>query len=275
MDETYRKVVLIKDKSVRYVYVLGDVHGDFATFEKMVKAFIEQKEPGNLLITLGDYADRGEFGVEVIEMLNSLVQTRDDIIALKGNHEDWEFPDNPSFSPCDLMREAHKKRGSWYKFYKETYLGFLGRLKVAAIVNNVLFVHGGVSLVIDSVEALAYKSNESELLWSDPTAPYQVLDYEEMTNYRRREGVVFGPKVTEKVLKATNTKIIVRSHEPRLAKNGPHITHEGRVITVNASAVYGNPFILKINTQTTKYRAVYETKQGYQLKTNRRKSRGN
>lgn len=258
------------------MYVLGDIHGDLASFEKMSKAFIEQKEAGELMITLGDYADRGKFGVEVIEMLNSMLQTRDDIIALKGNHEEWRSHDEPSFSPCDIMREARGKRVSWDNFYEDTYRGFLDRLKVAAIVNNVLFVHGGVSFAFDSVEALANKDYERLLLWSDPTSPYEVRpDYEqEALNFRRQGGVVFGPKVTEAVLKAINTKLLIRSHEPRLAVWGPHATHGGRVITVNSSSEYGIPFMLKVHTQTAKYRAIYETKKGFQLRTNRRKPKG-
>ena len=41
---------------------------------------------------------------------------------------------------------------------------------------------------------------------------------------------------------------IIRSHEPRKARNGPFFEHENRIVTVNSTSLYGGiPFVLNLN----------------------------
>jgi predicted MPP superfamily phosphohydrolase len=127
---------------VKEVHVAGDLHGDYDMFRKIMEAH-KKPEKGRLLLFLGDYADRGPGGVEIIDELNSLLEKREDIVALKGNHELYQ-DGNPQFSPCDLISEAEQKYGSWESFFKDIFSVFLDRLYIAAIINRVLFVHAGV-----------------------------------------------------------------------------------------------------------------------------------
>jgi serine/threonine-protein phosphatase 5 len=233
------------------VYVAGDLHGDYKRFRKILERY--EKISNALLLFLGDYADRGSHGVEIITELNGILDRRKDIIALKGNHEMY-IDGRPTFSPCDLIYEAEQKYTSWENFYHEIMLVFLTKLHIAAKINNVLFVHAGISSKIKTEEDLTKDENESYLLWSDPSP--SAGEHPNM----RGAGITFGEDVTDRVLASLGMKMIVRSHEPRKAAYGPHSEHSGKVITTNACASYGEPwkpFLLEVDTERLKYKPIF------------------
>jgi len=234
--------------SVRTVYAAGDMHGDYESYSEILHMF-EKYKKDSLLIFLGDYADRGPKGVEIIMDLDRLLDARKDVIALKGNHELYDNG-SPTFYPCDLISEAKIKYGSWEKFYSDVMHGFLEKLYIAAIINDVLFVHAGISSKIKAVEDLSKKENEKSLLWSDPS-PGQG----EHRN-PRGAGLLFGDDITQKVLSSLLLKMIVRGHEPGKASKGPYAEHGGKVVTVNSCSSCGKPFVLRIDTATLEYEPI-------------------
>ena len=238
--------------SNRYVFVAGDLHGDYDSFCKITRMHSKHVKD-SLLLFLGDYADRGPQGVEIITELNSLLHKRDDIVALKGNHEIYKNS-KPEFFPCDLIHQAELKNNSWDSFYNEVFSDFLNKLHIAAIINNVLFIHAGVFSGITGITDLTNKENEKYLLWSDPSPkPGEHMSV-------RGGGVEFGEDVTERVLSALGLKLIIRSHEPRKAGSGPFEEHGGRIITTNACNSYGEswrPFILKVDTENLGYETIF------------------
>ena len=236
----------------KVVYVAGDMHGDYDNFRKILEIYQEQGKH-SLLLFLGDYADRGSYGLEIITELNDLIRKRKDIVALKGNHENYTLG-KPSFTPCDLVHEADVKYGSWEKFYDDIMIKLLARLYIAAIINDLLFVHGGITSRIKKAGDLAKKENEINLLWSDPSPVSG-----EHPNIRGA-GITFGEDITDMVLSSLGLKMIIRSHEPRKAAYGPCIEHGGRVITINSCMSYGEPwkhFLLKVNTIELKYEPIF------------------
>lgn len=238
--------------TTKTVYAAGDLHGDNESFIKILKIY-EKAETDSLLVFLGDYADRGRCGVEIITGLNRLLDERADIIALKGNHELY-INGKPDFYPRDLIYEAQSKYSSWDKFYEEVFSLFIDKLYIAAIINNVFFVHGGISSDIKSIDDIENKSNEYILLWSDPSAGRgEQMDI-------RGAGVAFGEDITQKVLSSLGLKLIIRSHEPAKAAKGPFVEHGGKVITTNSCTSYGMPwkrFLLKIDTDSLQYEPLY------------------
>jgi serine/threonine-protein phosphatase 5 len=238
--------------SVKNVYVAGDLHGDYESFKKILNGY-EKSERDSLLLFLGDYADRGFNGLEIIMELNKLLDTRKDIVSLKGNHEMY-VDGMPTFSPCDLIYEAQEKYTSWKKFYHDIMIEFLAKLHIAAIINNVLFIHAGISSEVKTMKDLTKHENEVNLLWSDPSS----LPGEHPNI--RGAGVTFGEDVTTKVLSSLDLKMIIRSHEPRKAAFGPCVEHGGKVITTNSCASYGEPwkpFMLKVDTESLKYESIF------------------
>jgi len=240
------KLVTLKEEQLqrfRRLIVLGDVHGDYETLESALRIADPAKDG---IILLGDYADRGPFGIEVVDAVCSLVKKHlGNVFALKGNHEDYKDSGAPEFWPCDLIDEAERKRGDWHSYFENTFNPFVKRLKLAVIVpGETLFVHGGISSKIRSLDDLKHptKTVEKDILWSDPFEGRGERENE------RGCGVEFGADVTESVCKLLGVERIVRSHQPTKALIGPFYSHDSRVITVSSTSVYnGRPFILTIN----------------------------
>lgn len=224
------------------VIVVGDLHGDYESLQAVCTVFRPQTD---CLIFLGDYADRGTQGVEVLEGVMALcAQHPQRVIPLQGNHEAYTEDGRPTFTPCDLIREVDAKRGDWRAYFRETLQPFFSSLSLAALVTHqALFVHGGVSQQVAGVNDLRFPSRrvETDVLWSDP------CDGEgEQANWRGA-GVTFGADVSEAVCQRLRVAYIMRSHEPRKAAAGPCVEHEGRVITVSATDVYGGrPFVVAL-----------------------------
>src|SRR6185437_11888664 len=78
-------------KTPENLVIVGDIHGDFLTLEKIMTNidFLHYlKNDSNLLIFLGDYIDRGEFSLEVLLFLCSLKNLYpNNVFMLRGNHE--------------------------------------------------------------------------------------------------------------------------------------------------------------------------------------------
>jgi len=243
------QLIYLDEKRVagfRKLIVVGDLHGDYVALGLLLKIVNLSKDG---LIFLGDYADRGSFGLEIIEKVNWLARKNlKNVFLLKGNHEDYSKKGEPNFSPCRLCWEVEKKRGSWQSFFEGEFKKFLDTLCLAAIIKGcLLFVHGGVSNRIDRVEKLVNPSREVEkdVLWSDP-----FNGFGEKPNLKRGGvGVEFGVDITKKVCEQLGVLKIIRSHQPRKARNGPFYEHENQIVTINSTSLYGGaPFVLSVNT---------------------------
>ncbi|BEV11583.1 serine/threonine protein phosphatase [Asticcacaulis sp. DW145] len=81
----------IGPKIDRLTYAIGDIHGRFDLFKKMVhliKADMEATQSSCRIVLLGDYIDRGREASRVLSGINALKkETWCDLVALKGNHE--------------------------------------------------------------------------------------------------------------------------------------------------------------------------------------------
>jgi predicted phosphodiesterase len=234
------KLAIIQPEKIKRIIVAGDLHGDFSSLRKIIKIFNPNED---LIIFLGDYADRGEKGVEVIEEIKNLMKEHSKkVIALKGNHEDYFDYGEPKFSPCTLIQEVERKIGSWNLYFKNFKKDFLDKLYIAAEIQNyALFVHAGVSRKVKSEKDLINPSKdvEEDLIWSDP------FDEEGEYPNPRGAGILYGKDVSKEVCERLNVKFIIRSHEPMKALSNPFVEHDGRVITISSTSVYGGrPFVL-------------------------------
>lgn len=66
-------------------YVIGDIHGCFATFDTMLNNI--GLNPSDELILLGDYIDRGPSSIKVIHKIMELKDSGYNLVCLTGNHE--------------------------------------------------------------------------------------------------------------------------------------------------------------------------------------------
>ena len=64
----------------------------------------------------------------------------------------------------------------------------------------------------------------------------------------RGEGVLFGESLTKKICARLGVKKVIRSHQPTLASEKPHVTHSGRLLTTQSTSSYnGKPCLLNIS----------------------------
>lgn len=169
----------------RRIYAIGDIHGRLDLLERMaglVNADLEDIDPAEcLVVTLGDYVDRGENSRGVIE---SLIANpfRAPLFTLKGNHEemlltflaapefgqDWrlqgglETMHSYGLSIRDVMRGRGfaEAAAALLDQMPQAHLAFLNGLPTGLICRDHFFCHAGVRPGIP-----LERQAEPDLLW--------------------------------------------------------------------------------------------------------------
>lgn len=210
--------------------IIGDVHADIEALEMI------EKEINGKAIFLGDYADRGEYPVEVYEKVLRMFLD-DKAVLLRGNHESENV--YPHELPWQL--NSYENGEEIYSALKELW----ERMPISAVLNNDLWLaHGGVpcrdvskSLLKDPDEEV-----ELEILWNDPWEREECGE-----NFRRGLMNFFGKKATKNLIERLGVKLVVRSHEPYKVLR---VEQNGMLVTVGSCAnPYGlaNFAILKVD----------------------------
>ena len=229
---------LVKVKQGRKLILVGDLHGDLQSLTTILQksGFID--DLSSIIIFLGDYGDRGEESVEVYYVTLYLKSRFSDrVILMRGNHEG---PNDLPFSPHDLPDQIDEKFGNaGSAIYQELRTLFDLMYHGVLLENSYLILHGGVPATLSSISEIANASKThpkvrylEEILWNDP----REIKGSEPSD--RGYGKHFGKDITERALKVTNTKALIRAHEPC---NGFRVNHDGLVLTLfSCKAPYGN-----------------------------------
>ncbi|EIW75684.1 Metallo-dependent phosphatase [Coniophora puteana RWD-64-598 SS2] len=169
--------LLAKEPNLVYVEspvtICGDIHGQYYDLMKLFDIGGSFKECSYLF--LGDYVDRGTFGIECLLYLYALkLQYPGYITLLRGNHE------------CRHLTEYFTfKRECLHKYSSAVYdacITSFQALPLAALVDKRFFcVHGGISPHLLTLQDLHTLNRFDEpgssgllcdLLWSDPIADF-------------------------------------------------------------------------------------------------------
>ncbi|XP_067121609.1 uncharacterized protein [Centruroides vittatus] len=240
-------------------YILGDIHGNFhdlICFEKALWRMGPLLTPSNFLF-LGDYIDRGEYGVEVIAYLFAQkILAPDKFFLLRGNHEIRSIQKMFSF-----YSECIKKFGEVLgKEIWESVNECFDVMPIAAVVDGKVFcAHGGIqppwlgngliSSINDIPIPLPNPEKESplawELMWSDPIRVDCISEKkkEEMLendgfieNMNRGTAHMFSAEALETFLDKNSLSHVVRAHEVQQA--GFQVQLKGKLLTVFSSSHY-------------------------------------
>lgn len=215
------------------MYVIGDLHGNIFDLIRLLN--YTTMPPHSNLLFLGDYVDRGEYSIDVIVLLFSLLIIYPDYVHLiRGNHEFEEM--NFTYGFFNEVDTRYKSRELYDKFNS-----VFQYMPLAAILNKKIFcVHGGISPTLQSIQQISkikrpLENYEGEyvadLVWSDPTK--EVKNYDES---KRGLGVQFGVSALKQFLEKFHFEKVLRAHQ--CVFQGISIFGDGLLYTVFSSSNY-------------------------------------
>jgi serine/threonine protein phosphatase 1 len=147
------------------IVAVGDIHGCFRTFEKLILQLNPAKN--DKLILLGDYIDRGPHPKEVLDLILTLIKEGFDIIPLIGNHENMLLESRRNALTFNMWMfnggEATLKSFGVKSAMdiEEKYINFFNGLRYYYSYQNYLFVHAGFN---ESNTDIFY--DKSAMLWT-------------------------------------------------------------------------------------------------------------
>lgn len=137
-------------------FAFGDIHGQFFKLKALRKRL--NIKPGDKLVFLGDYIDRGDMSFEVIELLIAYSEIYD-CVFLKGNHEDMFMDYLSGINEDMFVFNGGRKTITSYELHgydihpytdyterqvPEKHMEFFRGLKKYYETEDFIFVHAGI-----------------------------------------------------------------------------------------------------------------------------------
>ena len=140
------------------LYAIGDVHGCLGTLDALLRLLADDAGgalgPGDTLVFVGDYIDRGPFSPQVIDRMIELETASDDgtgprCVFLRGNHDQMMLDYADGVGDTELWwvnggrttLAGYERRGAFA--IPPEHAAFLRRTELAAERGGFAFVHAG------------------------------------------------------------------------------------------------------------------------------------
>lgn len=229
--------VLVREPNVLNIVspcvIVGDLHGHILDLLRILQ---QHGLPGSTqYLFLGDYVDRGDFGLETITLILVMkILFPKSVHVIRGNHEFEKL-----CSTYGFKNEILDVYDSEYIF--EEFMDVFDTLPFAAIVDNEkLCLHGGIGPNFRSADQLyQVRRPVSEFccdvlksaVWSDP--------YDQRESYVRSPrgvGYRFNESSLNSFLERSGMKCLIRGHE--CVMEGVKPEFRARAITVFSASNY-------------------------------------
>jgi hypothetical protein len=208
--------------------VLGDLHGCYSClkaaliqsrfFEK-VEAYRKdpKRQPFPQLVLLGDYIDRGNFGLSGVlrTVLRLYCQMPDHVVMLRGNHEDfveYQGSVHSTVKPSETLDDLNQRASP---SVARDYLRLFQALPTVYLFGRICFVHGGVPCdrtfrrQFSDLASLNHPDVRLQMMWSDPTSCAVVpADLQEQS-----ARFCFGRLQALRFLQQIGCNTLIRGHE--------------------------------------------------------------
>lgn len=134
------------------IFAIGDIHGCFDKLQALMDK-IDIDFGNDTLVFIGDYIDRGEHSFEVVQYLIDLKKRYENIVFLKGNHEEML---EKYLSGLDkltyLVNGGQRALDSYMRNSNQTngpqipreHLDFFASLQFYYQTDDYIFVHAGL-----------------------------------------------------------------------------------------------------------------------------------
>lgn len=212
---------LIEIKEAKKIIFVGDTHGDWEASREVIKDYLR---PGNKIVFLGDYVDRGLYSKENLDfLLETRVKNPNQVYLLQGNHEGHHIL---GFSPADFWKSLSKEE-------YEKYCSIVEKFPLAVITEDIIALHGVLPDVKNLKEINQIKAGSEgwfQICWGDfVEQPRGYLGINPLTG--RPE---FGKDWFLELMERFNKKILIRSHQP----TAPKFMFDDRCLTIFTSSAY-------------------------------------
>jgi diadenosine tetraphosphatase ApaH/serine/threonine PP2A family protein phosphatase len=191
------------------VNICGDLHGQLHDLSTIFSTL--GQPPAQPYLFLGDYVDRGKYGIEtIIVLLWHKIRHPTKIYLLRGNHESASLTKQYGF--YDDCKRKYSVR--MWKLFVELF----NCLPAAGLVeDSALCMHGGISpdlKSLDDINKIARPTDVGDagllcdLLWSDPESSIDGWGKND-----RGVSCVFGEKALKDKLRELDLDMIIRAHQ--------------------------------------------------------------
>eukprot|EP01060_Flectonema_neradi_P016494 TRINITY_DN230_c1_g1_i1.p1 TRINITY_DN230_c1_g1~~TRINITY_DN230_c1_g1_i1.p1 ORF type:complete len:535 (+),score=100.32 TRINITY_DN230_c1_g1_i1:315-1919(+) len=252
-------------------YVFGDVHGNYADLSYFLSSLISFRNlsysSGNILF-LGDYVDRGEYGLECVALLLSLkLSAPERVFLLRGNHEDpLVNGDIRHYGNTSFLQQCTELFGvkTGNVIWKHVNSTVFKNLPLSADIDRKIFcTHGGIPRFtggtdtrladlqdpdfprLESFSTFKDEKGSSkpwvrmtcDLCWSDPKDRETGMDDFGFADNNRGGGTIcFGKAAVDDFLSSTGFEYVVRAHQEK--SDGLRLSKSAKVITLFSSSDY-------------------------------------
>jgi hypothetical protein len=212
---------LIQLESDRAVFV-GDTHGDLEATQIVLHRYVK---PGNKLVFLGDYVDRGWDSLENINfLLAQKLERPSSLYLLMGNHEGYSAF---AFYPADFWEGLDVE-------LRQRYGEVLSRLPLAVSTSNgIIALHGALPDVQDLPGINRIEPGSAgwhQITWGDwQKRAGGFLGRDPYTGRPQ-----FGQGWFDEIMSRLGKNVLIRSHQP----DAPPVMYDGRCLTIFTSSAY-------------------------------------